>query len=195
VAPLRSDRRNPPAKPPVDVDALPEQYCLGLEGDCLEPLLPDGASVLIQKSAPYAVGDIVCIWWRSEFMKPGMYQGWLKRLAMAAPPWVKKYPHNEHPEFEVQVCIFLKQLNPPRTYAMPCKHILAIHKAVGYCAGATIGGTVRSDRIKPIDTSGAERDGEGLMSGHQLITSHRKRPSCTSADQRPRAFASKRQNY
>jgi hypothetical protein len=45
--------------------------------------------------------DVVCIWWRPEFVKPGFYQGWLKRVAMAAPPWMKAYPYNDHPGSDV----------------------------------------------------------------------------------------------
>jgi hypothetical protein len=143
-------RRSPAAPPPVDVDALPDLYCLGLEGDCLQPLIPDGASVAIRKSEPYKVGDIVCIWWQPDFIKPGMHQGWLKRVRLSAPPWVKKYPYKDHPESDVKAIIVLEQLNPPGTYAVPCEHILAIHKAVGFGPPATIGGTVRSDKMLPI---------------------------------------------
>src|SRR5450759_3592556 len=110
----RSRKAAPP--PPVDVAALPDLYCLGLEGDGLEPLIPDGASVAIKKSEPYAVGDIVCIWWKPGFVKPGMHQGWLKRIRLNAPPWVK-FPYKDHPESDVQAIIVLEQINPPITYA------------------------------------------------------------------------------
>jgi hypothetical protein len=142
-------RRKAATPPPVDVDALPDLYCLGLQGDCLEPMIPDGASVMIKKSEPYSVGDIVCIWWRPEFVKPGMHQGWLKRVRFAAPPWVK-FPYKDHPKSDVQAIIVLEQINPPKTYAVPCKDILAIHKAVDYGPPAVIGGTVRSDKMVPI---------------------------------------------
>ena len=69
--------------------------------------------------------------WRPEFMKPGMHQGWLTRVALAGPPGVKSYPYNDHSCSEVAACIFLEQINPPNAYAVPCKDILAIHKAVG----------------------------------------------------------------
>jgi hypothetical protein len=139
----------PPSSPAIDPETLPDLYCLGLNGDCLEPLIPDGASVAIQKSEPYTVGDIVCIWWQPGFVKPGMHQGWLKRIRLNAPPWVK-FPYRDHPKSDVQAIIVLDQINPPLTYAVPCKDILAIHKAVGYGPPATIGSTVRSDKMMPI---------------------------------------------
>jgi hypothetical protein len=141
---------NPPARSLADVDTFPDLYCLTLEGACLDPLIPDGASVVIQKSAAYKVGDVVCIWWRPGFVKPGMYQGWLKRVRLNAPPWVKKFPYSDHPESDVKAIIVMEQLNPPGTYAVPCEHIHAIHKAVGYGPPAKLGGTVRSDRLSPI---------------------------------------------
>ncbi len=63
-------RCNLPATDLLDVDGLPDVYSIILEGDCLHPLIPDGASVVIKKSASYAVGDVVCIWWQPEFVKP-----------------------------------------------------------------------------------------------------------------------------
>jgi hypothetical protein len=83
-------------------------------------------------------------------VKPGMYQGWLKRVRLNAPPWVKKFPYSDHPESDVKAIIVMEQLNPPGTYAVPCEHIHAIHKAVGYGPPAKLGGTVRSDRLSPI---------------------------------------------
>ena len=143
-------RGNPPARPLVDVDTFPDVYSLCLEGDCLEPLIPDGASVVLQKSALFTAGDVVCVWWKPEFVKPGRYQGWLKRVRMNAPPWVKKFPYSDHPESDVKAIIVLEQLNPPGTYAVPCEHIYAIHKAVAQGPGAKPGGTVRSDNLLPI---------------------------------------------
>jgi hypothetical protein len=132
------------------LDALPDFYCMKLDGDCLEPFIPDGASVALQKSAVYAVGDVICIWWRPEFIKPGMHPAWLKRIRLNAPPWVKKYPYDDHPESDVGALIFLEQLNPPRAYSVACKHIYAIHKAVGYIMDGEIGGTVNSAGMIPI---------------------------------------------
>lgn len=149
IRPSAKRVHTPAERPLVDVDTFSNLYALTLDGDCLEPLIPDGASVIIQKSASYSVGDIVCVWWRSEFVQPGMYQGWLKRVTMAVPPWVKKFPYNDHPKSDVKAIGVFEQLNPPQTYAVPCERIHAIHKAVAYGPAAT-GGKVRSDRLLPI---------------------------------------------
>jgi hypothetical protein len=143
--------QKPASLPAMDPDTLPDLYCAKLEGDCLEPFLPDGASVALQKTATYTVGDIVCIWWQSEFIKPGMRPGWLKRIRLNAPPWVKKYPYSDHPGSDVGALIVLEQLNPPRTYSVPCSHIRAIHKAIGYIpAGGKIGSKINPTAILPI---------------------------------------------
>jgi hypothetical protein len=141
----------PAALPSIDPETLPDLYCMGLDGDCFEPLIPDHAAVMIKKSEPFGVGDVVCIWWRPGFVKRGMRQSWLKRVRLSAPPWVKQYPYNDHPQSDVKAVIVVEQINPPATYAVPCEHILAIHKAVGYSpAGGKIGGTVSSGDMLPI---------------------------------------------
>ena len=40
-----------------------------LDGNCLEPLIPDGASVLLKKSEPVRAGDIVCIWFHPRILR------------------------------------------------------------------------------------------------------------------------------
>jgi hypothetical protein len=140
----------PPARPAVDVDELPDIYCLKLDGDCLEPLIPDGATVALKKSASFGVGDVVCIWFRPEVLAPGSCQGWIKRVTLNVPPWVK-FPYREHPESEVSALIMVEQLNPPINYSLKCKNILAIHKAVGFSPGdVEIGGSISSGDLLPI---------------------------------------------
>ena len=143
------------AKIPVtrehDVGALPDVYCMALDGDCLAPLVPDRSAVVIKGSESFASGDVVCIWFRPEAVPEGSHQAWLKRLRMNVPPWVKSFPYNDHPESEVQAVVVVEQLNPMRTYAVKCSDILAIHKAVGHVpAGGTIGGTISSANVIPI---------------------------------------------
>jgi hypothetical protein len=157
VPTLRSPRPQP--LPTIDPETLPDIYCLGLDGDCLAPLIPDRAAVMIKKSEPFGVGDVVCIWFRPEIIAPGTTQSWLKRVTMNAPPWVK-FPYKEHPESEVSALIFVEQLNPPGGYTIKCKDILAIHKAVGYSpAGGTVGGTVSTGDMLPIGGEGGGRHG------------------------------------
>jgi hypothetical protein len=158
--PLRSARvrtaskiqpQKPAPLPAIDPTTLPNEYCLCLDGDCLEPMIPDRAAVWLKKSEPVGAGDIVCIWFRAEFSPPGRHQAWLKRVRLSLPPWVKKFPYNDHPESDVKAVLIVEQMNPPRCYTVPCDQILAIDKAVGYSPVAVkIGGTVSSADMLPI---------------------------------------------
>jgi hypothetical protein len=148
--------RSPPAHalPVVDPEELPELYCLKLDGDCLEPVIPDRAAVMIKKSETFDVGDVVVIWFRAEAVPAGAPRSWLKRITMNAPPWVKKFPYSDHPKSDVAALIMVEQLNPPIGYTVKCEDILAIHKAVGYSpAGGTIGGTVSTGDMLPIGST------------------------------------------
>ena len=139
-----------PAIPPIGPDAYPNVYCLKLDGDCLEPLIPDGAVVQLKKSEKFGVGDVVCIWFRPEVLAPGSCQGWIKRVTLNVPPWVK-FPYREHPEAEVSALVMVEQLNPPINYSLKCKHILAIHKAVGFVpCDVDIGSSISSGDLLPI---------------------------------------------
>lgn len=151
--------RSPPAHalPVVDTEQLPELYCLKLDGDCLEPVIPDRAAVMIKKSETFDVGDVVVIWFRAEAVPAGEPRSWLKRITMNAPPWVK-FPYKDHPKSDVAPLIMVEQLNPPVGYTVKCSDILAIHKAVGYSpAGGTIGGTVSTGDMLPIGGKGGGR--------------------------------------
>jgi hypothetical protein len=152
--------RSAPAQalPAIDPEQLPDLYCLKLAGDCLEPVIPDRATVMIKKSETFDVGDVVVIWFRPELIAPGKPQSSLKRITMNAPPWVK-FPYKDHPESDVQALIMVEQLNPPTGYRLRCADIIAIHKAIGYSpAGGTIGGTVSTGDMLPI--GGKSRSGK-----------------------------------
>jgi hypothetical protein len=140
-----------PARPAIDPTTLPDIYCLKLDGTCLDPLIPDRSAEMLNKSESYEVGDVVCIWFKPEAVQPGANQAWLKRLTMNVPPWVKSFPYTDHPKSDVLAIIVVEQLNPPISYRVKCRDILAIHKAVGYSPfGPQIGGTVSSADIRPI---------------------------------------------
>jgi hypothetical protein len=141
--------------PPTDPETLPDLYCMKLDGDCLAPVVPDGAAVMIKKAETYGVGDVVCIWFRPEAISPGGHQAWLKRVTLNVPPWVKKFPYRDHPESECLAMIMVEQLNPLRSYAVKCSDILAIHKAAGYSAAdVVIGGTVNEANMLQIGKGG-----------------------------------------
>jgi hypothetical protein len=153
--PRRTASKIQPQKPAllraIDPTNLPDEYCLSLDGDCLKPLIPDGAAVKLKKSEKFAVGDMVCIWFRPECVPAGSNRGWLKRVAFNLPLWVKKFPYSDHPESNVKAILIVEQINPARQYRVPCDQILAVHKAIGYVpAGAPIGGTIKASDVLPI---------------------------------------------
>jgi hypothetical protein len=138
--------------PAIDPVTLPEEYCLCLDGDCLQPMIPNGAAVHLRKSEKFSAGDVVCIWFRAEFSPLGRHQAWLKRVRLNVPSWVKNLPYNDHPESDVKAIMIVEQMNPPQCYSIPCDRILAIHKALGYSpTDAKIGGIVSSADMLPIE--------------------------------------------
>jgi hypothetical protein len=84
---------------------------------------------------------------------------WIKRIAMAAPPWVKKYPYNDHPGSDAGAIIMLEQLNPPTNYVVPCNRIQAIHKVIAYGPATKVGGSVRSDQLIPVGKGVTAQEG------------------------------------
>jgi hypothetical protein len=148
-----SESRKPVKRPSPAINpaTLPDEYCVRLDGNCLEPDIPDGAAVYLKKSEAFGAGDVVCIWFRPEFSPQGHSQGWVKRVRLNVPHWVKSFPYNDHPESDVKAILVVEQSNPPRSYAVHCDRILAIHKAVGYSpSNAKIGDTVSSADMLPI---------------------------------------------
>ena len=142
-------RTAPKNSPSYEVDNLPDVYCMKLDGDCLEPLIPHGASVVLKKSERIAAGDIVCVWFHPRIIKPGMPSAWLKRLQSNIPPWVK-FPYADHPDSNVQAALLLEQITPPQSYRIKCSDVIGLHKAIGFAPACEIGGSVRSDTIMPI---------------------------------------------
>lgn len=114
----------------VDPAKLPDQYVVEVQGACLQPVLADGALALIDKTEPYAPGDLVVLYWRPEFLKPGQLQGIVKRLVMAPPPLVK-FPYSDNPESEVVALVVVQQLNPQRQHMIKCAELLAVYRCLG----------------------------------------------------------------
>jgi hypothetical protein len=89
-----------------DPSILPDRYAMYIHGNCLEPQIPDGECVLIDKTASYKPGDLVMIYRRREAVPLGQFQGQSKRLVMAPPSWVK-FPYREHPATSFAAMLFL----------------------------------------------------------------------------------------
>src|SRR4051812_30953532 len=93
----RARVKAPPAKRPLvatllDPATFPNAYALDLVGDCLEPVLPDGCAVMMDKSATISAGDYVVIWFKPEFIKPGDHPAMIKRMKLSVPHFVSGFP-------------------------------------------------------------------------------------------------------
>lgn len=122
-----------PAHAPLTVTdpaTLPDRYVVRIDGACLEPDLPHGTPVLIEKNGKIAAGDFAVLFFKPEHVPAGKYQAILKRVVMAPPPYVK-FPFREHPQSDVHALVIVEMTNPPRRFAYKCEHLLGIHKCIG----------------------------------------------------------------
>jgi len=120
-------------RPKSILPELPEVYAMGTDGDCMMPEILNGQKILVLKGEEIRRGDTVCIWLRNPTHPKG-YSALVKKMAMLPPPHVQ-FPYEEHPESEVQALFFVEQINPPRTYRIPCEQVLALHKVIGVQKG------------------------------------------------------------
>jgi hypothetical protein len=120
-----------------------------LRGDCLEPVLPDGATIMLRKSDPASAGDIVCVYFHPRLVKPGDAPAFLKRMVLGLPKGLK-LPFVKHPESECTPVLIVEQLNPPITYTIDFADVIAIHKAVAWGPAAKIGTTFSTKDMRPI---------------------------------------------
>ena len=114
----------------VDPATLPGRYIVRIEGACLEPELPDGTAVLIEKNGKIASGDFAVLFFKTEHVPAGKRRAILKRVVMAPPSYVK-FPFGEHPQSDVHALVIVEMTNPHRQFAYKCEHLLGIHKCVG----------------------------------------------------------------
>ena len=140
-----------PARPFTDPATLPDVYCSTCEGDCLEPLIPNGATIAFSKLEAPKQGDFVVVWKRPEIVEPGRHQAIVKRLVMGIPPWVKSFPLKEHPQSDVHALIVAEQMNPRRAFSIKCSDVIAVHKAIGYLAeGRPQASMINTDDLLPM---------------------------------------------
>ena len=123
---------------PDDLAHLPDLYAMPVIGDCLAPEIPDGALVVVDKTAPYKVGDLVIVFRRGASLGD-QPRAMVKRLLMAPPPWVKAFPFRDHPQSDVHALMMLEQINPRGHFTVRCADVLAIHRCFGVAPdGATL---------------------------------------------------------
>jgi hypothetical protein len=114
----------------IDPATLPERYILIVDGACLEPDIPNGSHVLIERDGKVAAGDLAVLYFKPDRIPPGEGNSSLKRVVMAPPHYVK-FPWREHPQSEVHALVIVKMTNPSRQFAVKCEHLLGIHKCLG----------------------------------------------------------------
>lgn len=116
----------------LDPTMLPELYGLRVKGGCMAPDYPDGCSIKISQVEPYARGDVVCVWFRPEVLKPGGFPALIKRMVMMPPPWVTAFPHRDNPRSEVSALLMLGTNDrPDKMLEILCADVIAIHKVLG----------------------------------------------------------------
>lgn len=114
-------------RPFIHPDDMPDIHALHGYGDCMEPLICDGAILAFDRRETPQPGDIVSVIFTEEAAERWKLPGLVKRLAMALPP-VKL---GGKAAGDVISLVVVDQLNPPRRYCIPTTDILAVHKYVG----------------------------------------------------------------
>jgi hypothetical protein len=126
--------KHPPKLPRLfshaEIMALPQEFALRVNGDCMAPEINHGAIVHVNKSGPIKVGDIVVIWRRPDLVKPGESQCMMKRLTLSVPSFVT-FPHKDHPQSNALPILCVHQENPPRGYSIKCSDVIALHLVIG----------------------------------------------------------------
>jgi hypothetical protein len=115
---------------PADPATLPARYILITQGACLEPDIPSGSKVLIERDGEIGAGDLAVLYFKPEHVQPGRSNSILKRVVLPPPAHVK-FPWREHPETEAHAVVIVETTNPPRELIFKCKDLLAIHKCGG----------------------------------------------------------------
>jgi hypothetical protein len=125
-----ASRSHPQQAATIDPTTLPERYILIVDGACLEPDIPHGTPVIIERDGKVGPGDLAALYFRPDRIPRGENNSSLKRVVMAPPPHVK-FPWREHPQSEVHAVVIVEMTNPVRRFAVKCEHLLGIHKCCG----------------------------------------------------------------
>lgn len=116
--------------PFIDPSKLKEDlFGTTCRGACMHPEVPDGSNIVVDRKTRPVAGDLVCLFFKPEFVKAGELQTWVKRLVTGVPPWVKEFPYRDHPESTVKAIILVESINPRRQYVIECDKLLGLYKA------------------------------------------------------------------
>ena len=117
-------------QPANDPASAPKRYIVMLAGACMQPVMKDGAAVMVDRDARPKAGDLVVIYFKPEHVRPGQSNSSLKRLVTNIPDYVK-WPWTEHPKSDVHAMVVFEMLNPPEQFQCKAQDLLAIHKVIG----------------------------------------------------------------
>jgi hypothetical protein len=118
----------------------PDGYALGVDGDCLEPVVYAGEKIVAEPVHP-EVGDLVVIFFNDR------KNGILKRLDMGFPP--RSFPVS--PLSTVVPVVQVHQLKPYRLYAFRGTAVRAVHR---------VGWVMRGQEWLAVDKLLADHDGQ-----------------------------------
>ncbi|AJA10023.1 hypothetical protein SKP52_15725 [Sphingopyxis fribergensis] len=113
----RAQRGNPQL-PFIHPDDMANRYALTGRGNCMAPVITDGALIAFDKRETPEPGDLVgIVFTREAAVRHGM-PGIVKRLV-------------SRPTFGCVAIIVVEQLNPPRSFSIASTDVLAVHKLIG----------------------------------------------------------------
>jgi hypothetical protein len=109
---------------------VPETYASVCRGDCLDPIIKDGACLVFSKTDQPQAGDFVGFWLHPDAVADGELPRRVKRLYMGLPEgWT--LPLAMHPESEAEPLLIFEQVNPPKLLQVRASRVLAMHKVIG----------------------------------------------------------------
>lgn len=121
-----------PPLPSLSDPSFPAEYALTLQGDCLEPHILDGSTLLVSSDRLPRSGELAVIY-PAEGVDLGCGPGaaMCKLVVYNAPPWVKSYPYKDHPKSTALAAITFGLYKPGGTFTMQCSDIAALHVVTG----------------------------------------------------------------
>lgn len=109
---------------------LPETFAMDCEGTCLEPKVRDGTKLLFSRDAAYVPGDLVCLFIRPEFVRPGEHQFLVKKLVFAPARGYWRNPAS-YEGSDIKPTVIVDMLNPLRRIYIKPEALYGIYKCLG----------------------------------------------------------------
>lgn len=131
-------------------------YGLRCFGDCCEPVIPDGATVIIDHRDTFGAGDFVALW---VAKRDGNIEAIVKRLLLNLAPWAR-FPHRVQGIENVTPLLVVETLNPPRQLQIDLSRVYAVHRVIGWAPPrpeVPIGANVDLDAVTWFGKSGKRR--------------------------------------